>query len=48
MKTIYELALKYYPSRWNDAMLRNLVEKGRLTEEEYRAVTGEEYSDAAE
>jgi hypothetical protein len=42
-KIYYEMAKKYYPDRWNIAMLRQLVEKGRLTEEEYELVTGEPY-----
>lgn len=45
MKTIYKMALKYYPHLWNDEMLRNLVEKERLTIEEYRLVTGRPYED---
>lgn len=43
MELIYEKAKKYYPHRWNDSMLRNLVDKGRLTKDEYEAVTGKEY-----
>lgn len=43
MNQVYKMALRYYPDRWNDAMLRNLVELGRLTKEEYKAVTGEDY-----
>lgn len=45
MKTIYKMALKYYPHLWNDEMLRNLVEKGRLTIDEYELVTGHPYEE---
>ena len=43
MNQVYKMALRYYPDRWNDTMLRNLVELGRLTKEEYKAITGEDY-----
>lgn len=36
--TTIEMAKKYYPNQWNDAMLRHLVELGRLTEEQYREI----------
>lgn len=36
--TIFEMAKKYYPHQWNAAMLRHLVELGRLTEDEYRKI----------
>lgn len=28
---------------WNDEMVRNAVRKGRVTEDEYAEITGEEY-----
>ncbi len=40
MKTIYEMAKKYYPEKWKRAMIDNLYEKGRLTEEEYDDIIG--------
>jgi hypothetical protein len=40
MKTIYEMAKKYYPEKWKRAMIDNLYEKGRLTEEEYNDTIG--------
>ena len=43
MNQVYKMALRYYPDRWNDTMLRNLVELGRLTKEEYKAITGKDY-----
>lgn len=38
---IKEKAKKYYPQYWSDDRLKVLVEKGVLTEEEYKEVTGE-------
>ena len=43
MSKAYEMAKEYYPDKWNKEMLKNLVAKGRLTAEEYREITGEEY-----
>lgn len=40
---IYEMARKYYPSLWKIDRIRKLVEAGKLTEEQYREITGEEY-----
>ena len=40
---IYELAKKYYPDKWNDAMLRKLTEAGKLTEEQYEEITGKAF-----
>ena len=42
--TAYELAKKYYPVRWNKTRLKKLVSVGRMTEDEYKEITGEEYS----
>ncbi|MBR0091714.1 MAG: XkdX family protein [Lachnospiraceae bacterium] len=42
MSKIAELAGKNYPENWNREMLRNLVEKGRLTEEEFKKITGDD------
>ena len=44
MSKYYEMAKAYYPTKWNIAMLRNLVAKGRLTEEEFAEITGENYA----
>ena len=38
-----EKALKYYPDPWTKAMLKKMVEAGKLTAEEYKEVTGEDY-----
>lgn len=43
MNKIAELAKKNYPDQWNIEMVRNLVVKGRITEEEYEEITGEIY-----
>ena len=32
--TIYEMAQKYYPRLWDDSRLNQLVQAGRLTEQE--------------
>lgn len=38
----YEMAKKYYPRLWDAVRLQRLVEAGKLTEEQYREITGEE------
>lgn len=50
MSTIYKLAKKYYDTilsngdrMWSKDRLRTLVEKGKLTKQEYAAITGETY-----
>lgn len=42
MSKIFELAKKNYPDNWNIEMLKNLVSKGRLSEEEFREITGKD------
>lgn len=42
MQRIFEMAKKYYPDKWNKAMIDNLLAIGRLTQEEYDAVIGED------
>lgn len=39
----YEMAKKYYPALWDINRLRKLVSLGKLTEEEFKAITGEDY-----
>lgn len=40
----YELVKRKYDSeKWTRSMLRALVASGRITEEEYREITGEDY-----
>lgn len=41
-KAIYDLAKKYYPDKWNRAMIEKLYNDGKLTEEEYREIIGED------
>ena len=43
MSKIAEMAKANYPDPWNKTMIRKLVEKGRITEEEYKENTGEDY-----
>ena len=45
MVNYYEMAKKNYPDPWNKNMIRRLVEKGRLTPEEYEDITGEPYDE---
>ena len=41
--TIYEQAKKYYPKNWDIDRLKNLVAKEKLTPEEFKEITGEDY-----
>ena len=44
MSTAYKLAKKYYDEGlWGKDRLKALVEKGKLTEDEYEDITGEKY-----
>ena len=36
-------AKKWYPDSWSDRMVRILVERGKLTKEEYKELTGKDY-----
>lgn len=38
--TVFEMAKKYYPRLWDENRLRQLVDAGRLTEDEYQAIVG--------
>ena len=40
--SVFELAKQYYPRLWGRSRLKDLVEAGRLTEEEFREIVGEE------
>lgn len=41
---IYEKAVKFYEEgRWTKAYLKALTRAGKLTLEEYKEITGEEY-----
>lgn len=41
--SVKNLAEKYYPLMWDKERLATLVRAGKLTVEEYEAVTGEKY-----
>lgn len=38
------LAIKYYPRLWNINRLKALVGAGKLSEEDYKEITGEIYT----
>ena len=42
--TVKEMAIKYYPKLWSKERLIALVEAGKLTEAEYKEITGEPYA----
>lgn len=35
---------KYYPKYWNITMVKNAVVKGWITEDEFKEITGEDYT----
>ena len=39
-----ELAVKYYPTFWDADRIKKLVEAGKLTGEEYKEITGNDYT----
>ena len=41
--TVYEMALKYYPLYWDKARLRKLVAAAKLSSDEYKQITEEDY-----
>lgn len=42
MRTVYLMAKKYYPDKWNKAQIDHLFEIGKLTQEEYDDIIGGE------
>lgn len=42
-KSVYEQAKEYYPKYWDIDRMRNLVAKGKLTAEQFKEITGEDY-----
>jgi len=42
---VLEMAKKYYPVLCNIGRIKTLVAAGKLTPEEYKEVTGEDYSE---
>ena len=41
--SVKEKAMQYYPKMWNKNRIVALVKAGKLTEAEYKEITGEEY-----
>ena len=41
---VFELAQKYYPALWDTNRLKALVAANKLTAEEYKMITGEDYA----
>lgn len=46
--TTKELALKNYPRCWTDEMVQKLVAKGKITSDDYKEITGNEYPEDGE
>lgn len=42
--TVKEMAKNYYPKLWNIERLKALVAVGKLSEEDFKEITGETYS----
>ena len=40
---IKELAMKYFPKLWNISRIKALVEANKLTAEDFKEITGEDY-----
>ena len=46
MNKIYDKIKSYYDSGlWSEVRVRNMVIKGIITEEEYKAIIGQEYKE---
>lgn len=43
--TAFEMALKYYPKLWDINRIKTLTSAGKLTPEEYKQITGEDYTE---
>lgn len=41
---IKKIAMEYYPVNWDIERLKNLVKAGKLTENEFKEITGKEYT----
>ena len=41
-KAVYDMAKKYYPDKWNKAMIDKLYKDGKLTKAEYENIIGED------
>jgi len=42
--SVKEMAIKYYPKLWKKERIIALVKAGKVTAEEYKEITGEEYA----
>lgn len=47
-EAVKEKALQYYPKAWNKNRIIALVKAGKLTEAEYKEITGEEYDSTSD
>lgn len=47
-KTVAEMAKEYYPRLWSIERLRSLLEAGKLTQEEFAAITADEQGEVSE
>ena len=43
--TVKEMCVKYYPKLWGKDRLQTLVKTGKLSVEDYKEITGEEYKE---
>ena len=41
--TIKEMAIHYFPRLWDEKRIRALVVASKLTKDDYKEITGEEY-----
>ncbi len=41
--SVFEMAKKYYPKLWDKKRLTALVNAGKLTAEEYKEITSEDF-----
>lgn len=42
--TVFEMAQKYYSKLWDINRINALYEAGKLTKEQYKEITGEDYT----
>lgn len=43
MRDIKEMALEYYPRLWKEPRIKALVDNNKLTKEDYKEITGNDY-----
>lgn len=41
--TAFEMAKNYYPRLWDINRIKQLVEAGKITPEQYKEITGEDF-----